>query len=417
MHDELQNQDMRTVFLLNLLVIAGSISVYAQSVYGAWKGQLHAGGKELTLVFHFSEECSSMDSPDQGAYGIEAENNLLSADSVSISIPALGASFNGRLIQGKITGVFRQMGMPFKIELMPTEIKPLVRPQTPQPPYGYATEEIVFTNPRDNALLSGTLTIPQNRLADGCLPVVVLVSGSGLQDRDETLFGHKPFLVLSDWLARNGIASLRYDDRGCGKSTGSVESATTEVFMWDAASALEYLRGRNEFSAVGVLGHSEGGTIGFMLGARQLADFVISMAGTGVCGDTILAEQNNMVLQRQGLAHHVTAQDIRESVKVKSDPWLSYFCSYNPAEAIAATHCPVFALNGELDMQVTVQTNLEAIRKHLPVNELNLVKGYARLNHLFQHAQSGGVEEYAILEETMSEDVLNDIVSWIRSLK
>lgn len=352
----------------------------------------------------------------QGAEGIKTEVNVLTADSINITVPDIAATYAGRVTKDVITGCFTQMGMPFKLDLKRGGVM-MNRPQTPQPPLGYTTQEVSFENKAAGAVLSGTLTWPEGYDGKKPVPVVIMVSGSGLQNRDEEVFGHKPFLVLADRLARNGIASLRYDDRGTGKSTGDASKATTSDFMKDAAAGLELLRSmEGKFSRVGVIGHSEGGLIAFMLAADGMTDFIVSMAGTGVKGDTIIAGQSNDALRRTGRPANVTATDIRKQAETGGNAWLRYFVDYDPADVIASTTCPVMALNGTMDTQVRPRLNLDRIKSLLPHNAKNSIKEYNGLNHLFQHCTTGFADEYGTIEETMSEDVMKDIAGWINSL-
>jgi hypothetical protein len=247
---------------------------------------------------------------------------------------------------------------------------------------------------------------------------VLLVSGSGQQNRDEEVFDHKPFLVIADYLARQGIATLRYDDRATGKSVGGeVKNATTEDFMRDAAAGLDYLRSRKAFGKVGLLGHSEGGTIAFMLGARGKVDFIVSLAGPAVKGDTLLAAQSNRILKLSGQPASMTVGKYRQIAAMQQSPWIQWFIDYDPSEDIRKTACPVFALNGNCDCQVVSTLNLEAFRRLLPSSKKNSIKEYPTLNHLFQHCTTGLPTEYGKIEETISPEVLQDIAQWIRSLR
>ncbi len=433
----------------------------AQDVIGSWNGKLNVGAASLRLVFHIKQAADgkltcTMDSPDQGAKGIPAKATLGEDNKVSILVSSIGATYTGELKDGTLKGTFSQQGHDFPLELKPGSVT-LNRPQTPQPPYPYHTEEVTFTNEQDGAVLSGTLTLPTDveTRKKGTIPVVVMVTGSGLQNRDEELFGHKPFLVIADYFARNGIATLRYDDRGAGKSKGDVMNATTETFMQDALAAIQTVRNDKRSGAVGVLGHSEGGTVAFMLGARKEADFLISMAGCGVKGDSILIEQNNILLtynatpanvrkdycdalrlifQRvasgetplliQGdVESFVANSTLKDEPGVKENliavirqmnPWMKFFLTYDPAEALRSVHCPVMAINGNSDTQVLPRTNLNAIRTLLPTNEKHLIKEYPMLNHLFQCCITGLSKEYGTIEETLSPEVLGDMVKWIK---
>jgi hypothetical protein len=294
------------------------------------------------------------------------------------------------------------------------------RPQTPKEPYPYTTEEVMFRNTTDLATLVGTLTWPvgYDKNAKQKPTVVLMVTGSGQQNRDEELMQHKPFLVIADYLARHGIATLRYDDRATGASVGGeVKNATSEDFARDAAAGLEYLRNTKAFSKVGILGHSEGGLIAFMLAAKKQTDFIVSLAGPGVKGDTLLVAQGNRILSLSGMPANMTVEKYRQQDAVQQMPWLKWFIDYDPSANIAATHCPVFALNGDRDCQVISTQNLTAIERLLPKSKQHLIKEYPGLNHLFQHCTTGLVAEYSQIEETISPEVLSDIVHWINSLK
>lgn len=285
------------------------------------------------------------------------------------------------------------------------------RPQTPRPPFPYSTEDVTFTNDSAHATLAGTLTMPHGKEHP---PVVLMVTGSGLQNRDEELMGHRPFAVIADYLARHGIASLRYDDRTFGQSTGGdVKNATTRDFAGDAKAGLAWLRQSGRFAKVGILGHSEGGAIAFMLAAEGLPDFIVSLAGPAVRGDSLLLAQNKALLGALGSL--MTIEKVRVNVLLAGNAWLRYYIDYDPQPDIARTHCPVMALNGSKDMQVIASQNLPALRRHLPTDSRHLIKEYAGLNHLFQHCQSGHPNEYATIEETIAEEVLQDITRWILS--
>ncbi len=414
---------MKVAFtFISAILLAITADIKAQTPDGQWSGDLVLGqGKNLPLVLNIGtgsdgKPCCTLDSPMQGAEGIKTEVNVLTADSINITVPDIAATYAGRVTKDVITGRFTQMGMPFKLDLKRGSVM-MNRPQTPQPPLDYTTQEVSFENKAAGAVLSGTLTWPEGYDGKKPVPVVIMVSGSGLQNRDEEVFGHKPFLVLADRLARNGIASLRYDDRGTGKSTGDASKATTSDFMKDAAAGLELLRSMDgKFSRVGVIGHSEGGLIAFMLAADGRTDFIVSLAGTGVKGDTIIAGQSNDALRRTGRPANVTATDIRKQAETGGNAWLRYFVDYDPADVIASTTCPVMALNGTMDTQVRPRLNLDRIKSLLPHNAKNSIKEYDGLNHLFQHCTTGFADEYGTIEETMSEDVMKDIAGWINSL-
>lgn len=408
-----------------LFLIVGvllSAGIQAQGLAGSWTGKLNLGGASLSIVFHFTEGTDgkwtcAMDSPDQGAKGIPAE--VVSADpaALKVEVKALRVVYEGALTEGEIKGKFTQNGFAIPLNLKPGTVK-RNRPQTPQPPYPYQTEEVSFSNDSAHAVLAGTLVWPVGNKAGKPVPVVLMVTGSGPQNRDEELFQHKPFLVIADYLARHGIATLRYDDRGWAKSTGDVSQATTEDFMKDAAAGISWLRSQKKFSRVGVLGHSEGGTIAFMLAAAGKADFIVSLAGSAVKGDTISAEQNNMLLKQKNLPGHVTTADVRRMLasSPQDNAWTRFFIDYDPAPAIAAARCPVMAVNGTKDMQVMPELNFSVIKSRLPKNKKNFLKLYDGLNHLFQHCTTGYADEYPEIEETFSPEVLADIAGWINKL-
>ncbi len=404
--------------LLLLCFLCPFFGVSAQHVMdGVWTGKLNVGPQTLTLVLHVAHEASgnavcSLDSPDQGAMNIPVKSDYCSADSISISLEQLGLSYQGRLKGDEIVGTFTQ-GMAFPLTLKRGE-ETLKRPQNPVEPFPYKTEEVTFTNATDKATLAGTLSYPTD-YKKGKTPVVLMVTGSGQENRDEEVFGHKPFLVIADYLARHGVASLRYDDRGFGKSTGGdVKHATTADFARDAASGIEFLRTLKCFSKVGVLGHSEGGSIAFMLGAKGKVEFVISMAGIGVRGDTALTAQANRLLELSGQPMRLSTLQYRVNAYIKKSPWLNFFMDYDPSGDITKTLCPVMAINGERDVQVISSLNLIGIKGHLTENPKNFVKEYPALNHLFQHCTTGNVSEYRMIEETISPEVLEDIVRFIK---
>ena len=389
---------------------------------GSWSGKLNAGLTRLTVVLHLEQAgdsiSASFDSPDQGAKGIPAHCEYLSDDSVNVGIGTLSASLSAHLSEGKLVGKFTQRGFSFPIELT-RGVAEAKRPQQPQPPYPYLTEEVTFTNTTDSATLAATLTYPvgYEKKARRKPAVVLLVTGSGLQNRNEELFGHQPFHVIADYLARQGIATLRYDDRTTGGSKGGdVAHATTRDFMRDAAAGIDFLRETKAFSQVGCLGHSEGGAIAFMLGAQQKVDFIVSMAAPAVKGDTLMAAQVNRILALSLQRANMTAEKYSRQPQVQNNPWLRWFVDYDPSDDIRQTRCPVFALNGDRDCQVIATLNLPAIQRLLPHSTRHLVRQYPQLNHLFQHCTLGLPAEYGQIEETIAPEVLADIAHWINGL-
>ena len=432
-----KENSMKKIILSLILAVANALAATAQAdLLGSWTGKLDLGVAKLTLVFHLKQADGrvkvTMDSPDQSAMGIPCTKDFLSYDSLAVSVKSINASYSGRLKDGKIVGTFKQIGMSFPLVLA-KGTEELRRPQNPQTPFPYETEEVTFRNERDSATLAGTLTWPvgYNPKSKKKPVVALFITGSGQENRDEEIFDHKPFLVIADYLARHGIATLRYDDRATGASKGGdVRNATSEDFARDAAAGLAYLRSRKAFAKVGIIGHSEGGLIGFMLGAQGKGrtrdvgnivggypDFLVSLAGPGVKGDTLAASQSNRVMELYGGTGTMTVDSIRNLPKMQNIPWYKWFIDYDPATDIAATRCPVFALNGDHDWQVISSLNLTAIERLLPKSKKNVTKEYPGLNHLFQHCTTGLMNEYRQIEETIAPEVLSDIAEWINSLK
>ena len=417
-------------FIVSLLALV-ALTCQAQvqpttALEGAWSGKMKIGSMSLTLVLHLEQADgyvkASLDSPDQSAYGIPALKEYLSGDSVAVKVESIGATYRAKLKEGKLDGTFSQMGMKFPLE-MTKGVPEVKRPQEPKPPFPYETEEVIFKNEKDSATLAGTLTWPvgYDKKAKKKPMVVLFVTGSGQENRDEEIFKHKPFMVIADYLARHGIASLRYDDRATGKSVGGdVKNATSEDFARDAEAGLDFLRNMKAFSKVGMIGHSEGGLIAFILGAQRKTDFIISLAGPGVKGDTLSVVQSNRMLELSGidpqLTVKMTVKKLRQDPQFQKLRWYQWFFDYDPSDNIRKTRCPVFALNGDHDCQVVSSQNLTAIKQLLPKSKKNLVKEYPMLNHLFQHCTTGLPNEYGQIEETFSEEVLNDIIAWIKKL-
>lgn len=421
----MKRQILTAVFLLISLAGMAQVASKTTALLGTWTGKLNVGATSLTLVLHFEQAdgyvVCTMDSPDQGAKGIGVYKNYLSEDSVSLSVIALGVNYRAKLKDGQLDGTFVQNGLRLPLVLKKGELERR-RPQMPAAPYPYKTEDVTFVNQADNATLSGTLTYPVDyeTMKEKEVPVVIMVSGSGLQNRDEELFDHKPFLVLADHLARHGIASLRYDDRGFGASKGGdrvQKDAATLDYKRDAEAGIQYLRSLKKFGKVGVIGHSEGGNIAFMLGADKKVDFVVSMAGVGVKVDIALTAQANKILELQGQPARLSVEQYRQNVQALQSPWMDWFIDYDPTADIAEMKCPVMAINGDKDSQVISTLNLPSIRQLQQKNKRHLVKEYPSLNHLFQHCQTGLPTEYGNIEETISPEVLTDITKWINGVK
>lgn len=449
--------------LSSYIVCLLALTCFAQTTQ-TWSGKLKLGAQELSIGFTIKtlsdgQQSCTMDIPEQGAKDFPVQLLKYDADSLCIAIPALQASYKGhKTTPNNIQGTFFQMGYTFPLNLTPSLIT-LNRPQTPTPPFAYTTQEVTFHSPKTNATLAGTLTYPINYNEQNAhaTPVVLMVTGSGAQNRDEELFDHKLFLVIADHLAKNGIASLRYDDRGFAASTGNI-NGTTDDNLADAEAGIQYLRDLKQFGKVGVIGHSEGGTIAFMLGAKHSVDFLISLAGAAARGVDLLVGQNKAILPLQGIPQEM-ANDYANVLKeifedrIKSTPiadsaqyvadlcqdmqinlpavlmanleqcissggqWMDYFLAYDPSVAIRQITCPVMAVNGTLDVQVLAQDNLPVLQQHLPENKQHLIKEYEALNHFFQHCTPTTALSYGQIQETISPEVLNDIVTWISTIQ
>lgn len=426
--------------LIFLLLCFASIVAKAQSgdAKGAWTGKLNVYGTELTLVFHLDSVNCTLDSPDQGIKGVPAKLEH-TATGIKVTVASINASYEGVNMGESIMGTFKQHGQSFPLTLKPGTVK-RNRPQTPVGPYPYQTQEVSFSN--GSAVLKGTLVLPENHTQN--TPVLLMVTGSGLQNRDEEIFEHKPFAVISDALARQGIATLRYDDRGFGESTGDLVNVTTEDLKNDALAGVELLR--NQFKRVGILGHSEGGTIGLMLAAEGKVDFVVSLAGGAVSFEKTLLDQNRWTLQQAGYSQDVTdryctaleslfdelkaggnpeptnhglpaelEQNLQIAKAQSSTPYMRYFLGLDLTDRLGKITCPVLALNGTKDRQVNSEENLNALQNGLAgQKEIKAMEG---LNHMFQHSATGAPAEYKDIEETFAPEALDIITTWLKRFK
>jgi pimeloyl-ACP methyl ester carboxylesterase len=457
--------------ILFILTILTMLSVYGQEITGQWNGILKVQGMQLRIVFNINQTdegySATMDSPDQGAYGIQATSASYENLELVINITNLGVEYKGTLgMNDSIIGTFTQAGYSFPLNLTREipEKEVIKRSQEPVEPYSYYSEDVKFENTEDNIVLAGTLTMPQK---EGYFPAVILISGSGPQNRDEEVFGHKPFLVLADHLTKNGIAVLRFDDRGTAESTGDFTTATSTDLATDVESAIQYLQTRQEINKqqIGLIGHSEGGIIAPMVAANSKdISFIILLAGTGIRGDQLLLMQQELIMKANGssesdlqkikvitegaykiiletkdtdsLKSELTtyfkqnADNFPNSLKPEgiseddlialqvnqlSSPWMTFFIKYNPVPALEKVKCPVLALNGEKDLQVPAKVNLEAIENALKEggNQNVTIKELANLNHLFQECETGLPGEYSEIEQTFSPVALSEITNWI----
>ena len=400
---------------------------------------------------------ATMDVPAQGAFDIPVDETVFKDNRLELTMSAMNASYSGVLKDEGIEGEFTQYGMTFPLNLAKAEkeAKQMTRPQDPQPPFNYRIEEVTFRNEKEGFDLTGTLTIPEG---DDPFPAMVLVSGSGQQNRDEELMNHRPFWVIADYCARHGVAVLRYDDRGMGGSGGEVYNATSLDFSYDAEAAFDFLRGQKcvDASRVGILGHSEGGIINFMVAARRPeVAFLISLAGPAVNGIEVLKEQQAALLRASGMTEEaiqfssnanaqlfdiVEASSNREeadslmrqllqgwgydeelteqTVSQMTLPWMYFFMKYDPTEAIVQTHCPAMLLNGSKDLQVIASQNLPAYERIIAEHgKTNLtLREMPDLNHLFQHCETGSPNEYFTIDETISEEVLEIIEGFVKGI-
>ena len=446
----------------------------AQDISGEWSGILKVQGSELRLVLHLTKTVvgygATLDSPDQGAKGFPVGSVDFTNNTLKLSMTGLNAEYSGTLGADNIfKGTFNQNGQSFPLELsrgvMAT--KAPLRPQEPRKPYPYYSEEVKFDNASDKVSLAGTLTLPAK---EGNYPVVILITGSGPQNRDEELLGHKPFLVLADHLTRNGIAVLRYDDRGTAESTGDFKSATSKEFASDVESAMAYLKTRKDINLkkIGLIGHSEGGMIAPMVAADSPdVAFIVLLAGPGIPGDQLMVRQTHLINKANGMTDDVINQmDVLnrkayDLLKEKSDlaevkkefipilkevipllpanqqppadktdeylvnyvnqlvsPWFQFLIRYNPAQTLEKVKCPVLALNGEKDLQVPPKEDLEGIKSALEKggNTNVTVKELPRLNHLFQESSTGSPAEYGKIEQTFSPMALVEISDWVKQI-
>lgn len=432
---------MKKLILFSLISLF-SIGIKAQDsgLKGAWTGKLNVYGNELTLVFHFNGEDCTLDSPDQGVKGVPAKLER-TITGIKVAVPSINASYEGVNMGESIMGTFKQHGQSFPLTIKPGLLK-RNRPQTPAMPYPYQTQEVSFNN--GDAILKGTLVIPEN--ASRQTPVMLMVTGSGLQNRDEEIFEHKPFAVIADALARAGIATLRYDDRGFGESTGDIVNCTTEDLKNDAFAGVQLLRSR--FDKVGVIGHSEGGTIALMLAAEKKVDFIVSLAGMAVSGKETLLWQNRLALAAANIPSETIdvycnaldevfdacisgtampsttqynlptslAQNLAVVTKQLQTPYMKQFLTLDSRPLLGNITCPVLALNGTKDTQVEPDSNLGALRSGLQKNAKNKLEAIEGVNHLFQHCKTGMATEYGNIEETIAPEVLEKMVYWLSNL-
>lgn len=428
--------------------------VAPSDIDGAWSGDLDTGGPKLRLVFHVMNTANglkgSLDSVDQGANGIPVATVTRNGSSIKFDIPVIGGTYEAKISEdlSRMEGTWSQGGHSLPLTLnrlkKASELEHR-RPQEPKTPLPYTSREVRYENKNAGVTLAGTLTIPRG---DGPFPAVLLICGSGPHDRDETVMGHKPFLVLSDYLTRHGIAVLRSDKRGIGQSGGVYATATMADFASDAAAGIAFLKSVPEVNGkrIGLVGHSEGAVVAPMVAANHNeVAFVVLLAGSGVPGDQIVVEQTRLIAAAGGAsaeqANQIAAKEraILDAVKSGADaaklrsmlkgtmpdaaidssiaqltsPWYRNFIAWDPATALKSVKCPLLAVAGSKDLQVPPQQNLPAMRQALEGNKNVEIAEFPNLNHLFQHAKSGSPSEYAQIEETMAPEVMEKVAGWI----
>lgn len=446
-----------------LLVALLPFVCVAQDITGQWNGILKAGETQLRMVIHITKSTNGtysavMDSPDQGAKGIPVASTGFDDLILKLEI-APGVQYEGTLNNGTtFKGVFQQGGnsIPLNFSREIPKKEKNTRPQEPIAPFPYYTEDVVFENTTDKIQLYGTLTLPNQ---NGDFPVAILISGSGPQDRNSEIFNHKPFLVLADYLTKNGIAVLRVDDRGTGKSTGIYNTAGIDEFKRDTQFAVAYLKTRKEIntSKIGLIGHSLGGVIAPIIASESKnIDFIILLAGSGIRGDKLMLLQKEMIERSMGVseegilvgqkniggAYDIILNATSDANSLKDDlkkhfknvfggamseqeiealsaqltiPWLTDFIRFDPKTALEKLECPVLALNGSNDLQVPAKVNLEAIKSIISKNKNSDIRTVElpELNHLFQKSVTGLPNEYGLIEQTFSPKALQIITDWI----
>ena len=443
-----------------------------QEIIGAWHGLLDVGQK-LRLDIHISKNGDSysgkLDSPDQGAKDIPANKVEFTNNSLVFEVKSLGVSYSGVLSKDSIDGTFKQGSFSTKLLLTREEVvvKKANRPQEPKGLFSYIETEVKFENSIEKFQLSGTLTLPKG---EGPFPAVILVSGSGPQDRNEEILGHKPFWIIADFLTNQGFAVLRYDDRGTGQSKGVFASATSVELASDAESALDFMRSNPKIQKdkISIAGHSEGAMIAVMLAAK-IKDIhsVVLLAGPAISGSELLLKQQYLINKASGVsekmnksmqrfnreiykivveektlqtARPIIEKKIRQSLKNTKDkdlngysskealiqesvnqlcnPWMFYFIKYDPKNDLEKVTCHVLALNGSKDLQVPPKENLGAMEMYIPKAEKKTVfKELPNLNHLFQECSTGNITEYGTIEQTIQPDVLKLMGDWLTSIQ
>jgi pimeloyl-ACP methyl ester carboxylesterase len=449
-------------------------SIFAQSKFiGNWQGSVNVG-KKLRLVFHVTPSgdtvISTMDSPDQGVTGITCERTYIEKDSILFDMSNMGIEYAGELKGDSIVGTWFQKGLKIAITFYKTDkTAELYRPQTPKPPFSYESEDVIYFNTDNSIQYGATITKPMGK---GPFPAVLLITGSGQQNRDEELFGHKPFAVIADFLTKRGYLVMRVDDRGVDKSTGDYINATTLDFAGDVNTSIDYLKTRSEVNKnkIVLIGHSEGAIIAPMVASkRKDIDAIVMMAGAGEKISKLMLEQSAAIIESVqpdtemirdfkrlyksmedvvlnakdsddaknkvtltldlwlkqvkpdmareiGITSNETKdQYIASFTEMYTNPWLRYFLSMDPVPYLEHLSCKVLALGGSRDIQVIAKSNLAGIKQALTKSKSKTyeVKELPGLNHLFQHCKTCTSGEYGELTETIAPEALNMIGDWL----
>lgn len=463
----------RLFFSFLAIMLAHSVFSQNSSPFtGYWYGMLEFMGSELIITLDIAADSEGnltgmLHSPLQGANNIPITKLTTRGDSVYIEVKSMSAKIAGKLSDdgNKFDAVFTQAVFTIPMQFERTEeLFSLKRPQEPKPPFDYTSEDIFFENTKAGIRLAGTITYPKG---EGPFPAVVLISGSGPQDRNEEIFGHKPFLVIADYLTSRGIAVLRYDDRGVAQSKGDFAAATSFDFATDAEAAVNYLRQQPNINsnAIGIIGHSEGGMIAPIIAASDKSiAFIVLLAGPGITGEKVLLTQTEKIYRNNGysdsdikilltdarktysilkkhsdkdkaaaeirkylnkrakkapadkhMLYGYTKQAAEIGIMALNSDWFRSFLVFEPETYLKDVDCPMLALFGEKDVQVLAIENSNAMEGILAkYNKGNFdIRVYDSKNHVFQNAKTGNMMEYALIEETMATDVLQDIVDWI----
>ncbi len=470
-------------FLIIIFIVFTQHYSFSQNIVGNWGGDISVSAKKIPIVFHFYKDSSGKidckwDSPSQNANDLPCGDIAVGGDSVLVSLPVISGSYKGKFITGdSIDGMWNQRGFQTPLSLARSKnaaYEPPKRPQTPKPPFNYISDSVIYTNADSSIKYGATFTRPFSK-TDEKFPAVILITGSGKQDRNETIFDHQPFAVIADYLTKHGTAVLRVDDRGMGQTTGDFDTSSSADFANDVEAGIQYLLSRNDVDPahIGLIGHSEGGMIAPMVAAKdKRVSFIVLLAGPGVNGMNIINYQNSLALKNAGMPDSVVqkflvlhdalvnaaigasdADEFKDKVPgiyhewekdqsqgtlkelvhgteeqmisnlqqkyfVFHSKWWRFFLTHDPSKDLEKLSIPVLALNGSRDVQVDPQTNLRAIKDALLKSQSKNYKTIELpgLNHLFQHCVKCTVDEYGKTEETIAPEVLRTISDWINSV-